>query len=256
MIRKALTLAIPLMLLLCVHVSAQTVDELIKKNIDAKGGLQKLKAIKSIKATAKIIQQGIEIPITIVQRRPNMARMDMTFQGKSMVQAYDGAGGWKIDPFQGTSEPEKLAGDDLKDMQEQADLDGALIDYKEKGHTVELAGKEDVEGTPAYKLKLTLKNGDVRMIYLDAENYLELRVTAKRKTPGGEIDFDQYMGNYKPVNGILFPFSIETKLKGQTVNQISIDKIELDVPVDESMFKMPAKAQEKPKTEEKRPPVR
>lgn len=255
MIRRALTLILPLTFLFCSQASAQTVDELIKKSIDARGGIQKLKAIKSVKASAKLTQQGLEIPITLQQRRPNMIRMDITIQGKSMVQAYDGETGWKIDPFQGNSEPEKVAGDDLKDLQEQADIDGALVDYKDKGHTVELIGKEDMEGTPVYKLKLTLKNGDVRNIYLDAENYLELKVTSKRKTPGGEIDVDQYLGNYKPVNGVLFPFSIEAKVKGQTVTQITIEKIEADVAIDDSVFKMPAKPPEKPKTEEKKPPA-
>lgn len=253
MIRRLLTLTLPLAFLFCVQASAQTVDELIKKNIDAHGGVQKLKAVKSMKASGKITPQGLEIPITLQQKRPGMVRMDATFQGKSMVQAYDGTTAWKIDPFQGNPDPEKVAGDDLKDLEEQSDLDGPLVDYKQKGHTVELIGKEDMEGTPVYKLKLTLKNGDVRNIYIDAENYLELKVTSKRKTPGGEIDVDQFMGNYKPVNGMMFAFSIDTKVNGQSVNTITIDKIELDVPVDDALFKMPAKPAEKPKTEEKKP---
>jgi outer membrane lipoprotein-sorting protein len=255
MIRRALTLILSLTFLFCVQASAQTVDELIKKNLDAKGGVQKVKAIKSVKLTAKIIQQGLEIPLVIQQKRPRFVRVDVTFQGKSQTMAYDGESGWKTDPFQGNPDPEKIAGDDLKEAEEQADLDGALVDYKEKGHKVELAGKEDMEGTPVYKLKLTLKNGDVRNIYLDAENYLELKVNLKRKTPGGEIEVDQYVGNYKPVNGVMFPFSIETKVKGQTANQITIDKIEMDVAIDDSLFKMPAKPPEKPKAEEKKPPV-
>jgi outer membrane lipoprotein-sorting protein len=253
--RKALTLILPLASLFCAQASAQTVDELIKKSLDAKGGVQKLKAIKSMKATARVIQQGLEIPIIIQQKRPHLVRMDVTFQGKSQTMAYNGESGWKTDPFQGSPDPEKIAGDDLKQAEEQSDLDGPLVDYKEKGHTVELIGKEDVEGTPAYKLKLTLKSGDVRNIYLDAENYLELKVNLKRKTAGGEIEIDQFLGNYKPVNGLMFAFSIETKVKGQTVSQITIDKIETDVAIDDSIFKMPAKAPEKPKTEEKKPPA-
>lgn len=255
MIRRAVTSLLSIAILFCIQASAQTVDEVIKKNIDAHGGVQKLKAVKSIKASGKIIQQGIEIPITLQQKRATMVRMEATFQGKSMVQAYDGETGWKIDPFQGSSDPEKVAGDDLKDLQEQSDIDGALVDYKTKGHTVELLGKEDVEGTPAFKLKLTLKNGDVRNIYIDADTYVDLKITSKRKTPGGEIDIDQYLGNYKPVNGLLFPFSIETKVKGQTVSQIVLDKIELDTAIEDSIFKMPAKPAEKPKPEEKKPPV-
>ena len=249
MIRRALTLILPLTFLFCLQASAQTADELIKKNTDARGGIQKLKAIKSIKAAGKITPQGLEIPIILQQKRPAMVRMDATLQGKSQTVAYDGETGWKIDPFQGSSEPEKVAGDDLKDLQQQADFDGALVDYKEKGHTVELIGKEDMEGTPVYKLKLTLKNGDVRNIYLDAENYLELKVTSKRKTPGGEVEVEQYLGNFKPVNGVVFPFSIENKVRGQAVAQLTIEKIETDVAIDDSVFKMPAKPQEKPKSE-------
>jgi len=256
MIRRALTFILPLSFLFCLQASAQTVDDLIKKNIDAKGGVEKIKAVKSARITAKVIQQGLEIPLVIQQKRPGMVRADVTFQGKSQTMAYDGQSGWKTDPFQGAPDPEKIAGDDLKEAEEQADMDGPLVDYKEKGHKVELVGKEDMEGTPVYNLKLTLKNGDVRNIYIDAENYLELKVRLKRKTPGGEIEVDQYVGNYKPVNGIMFPFSLETKIKGQTANQITFEKIELDVPIDDALFKMPAKPAEKPKTEEKKPPAR
>jgi len=255
MLRRAITLIISLTFLLCVQVSAQTVDELIKKNLDAKGGAQKVKAIKTAKLTAKIIQQGLEIPLIIQKKRPRFVRVDITFQGKTQTVAYDGESGWKTDPFQGSPDPEKIAGDDLKETEEQSDMDGPLVDYKEKGHKVELVGKEDLEGTPVYNLKLTLKNGDVRNIYIDAENYLELKVNLKRRTPGGEIEVDQYVGNYKSVNGVLYPFSLETKIKGQTANQITIEKIEIDVPVEDSLFKMPAKAPEKPKTEEKKPPA-
>jgi outer membrane lipoprotein-sorting protein len=255
MIRRALVLVFPLALLMCAQASGQTVDDVIKKNIDAKGGVQKLKAIKSIKATAKIIQGGLEIPLTLQQKRPNMARVDMTIQGKQMVNSYDGETGWKIDPFQGSSEAEKVAGDELKELQEQADIDGPLMDYKTKGNTVELVGKEDVEGTPAYKLKLTLKSGDVRNIYIDADNYLELKINSKRKTPGGEFEIDQYVGNYKPIDGVMFAFSIDTKVKGQTVSQIVIEKIELGSAIEDSAFKMPVKSEQKPKPEEKKPPA-
>lgn len=260
MTRRHLILLFAFTLLMSAAASAQTADEIIKKNIEARGGLQKIKAIKSVKVTGKltIAGPGLELPITIQQKRPNTFRMDVSFQGQSIIQAYDGETGWQVNPPQGIREPEKMAGDDLKDAQEQADLDGALVDYKEKGHTVELMGKEDLEGTPAYKLKLTLKTGDVRYIYIDAANYLELKITAKRRSPGGEQEVDIYPGNYKQVNGVLFPYSIEQKVGGQPQVQIALDKIEVDVPVDDAAFKMPVKAADKPKTEEKpkdKPPV-
>ena len=132
MIRRALSLILSLTFLFCVQASAQTVDELIKKSLDARGGIQKVKAIKSTRLTAKIIQQGLEIPLVIQQKRPRFVRVDVTFQGKSQTMAYDGQSGWKTDPFQGSPEPEKIAGDDLKEAEEQSDIDGALVDYKEK----------------------------------------------------------------------------------------------------------------------------
>ena len=245
MVRRSIALVFLLTVLFCIPAQAQTADELIKKNIEARGGLQKIKAVKSMKATGKISQQGLEIPIIVQQKRPGSFRLDVTFQGKTQTQAYDGETGWKIDPFQGSSEPEKIAGDDLKEAQEQSDMDGSLVDYKDKGHTVELMGKEDMEGTPAYKLKLTLKNGDVRYIFLDSQNYLELKVSSKRKTPGGEVEIDSYPGNYKPVNGLMMAHSVESKIKGQTLFTLTIDKVEMDVPIDDAIFKMPVKAQEK-----------
>ena len=253
MFRKPLILMLGLTFLFIAEASAQTVDEIIKKSIDAQGGVEKLKAVKSLKITGKIIQQGIEIPLIIQQKRPAMVRIEATFQGKSQIGAYDGETGWKTNPFQGSSDPEKISGDELKELQEQADMDGPLVDYKAKGHTVELVGKEDMEGTPVYKLKLTLKSGDVRNLFIDVQSYLTLKVNLKTKTPGGEIEADQYVGNYKPVNGIMTAFAIETKVGGQTVSQIAFDKVEMDVPIDDSVFKMPVKPAEKPKTEEKKP---
>lgn len=253
MIRRVLTLFFSIAILLCLKAEAQTVDEIIKKNIDAHGGIQKIKAVKSVKLTGKVVPAGLgqELPLVIQQKRPNSLRVDATFQGKSQTFGYDGSTGWKIDPFQGSSEPERIAGEELKEMQEQADMDGFLVDYKEKGHTVELMGKEDFEGTPVFKLKLTLKGGDIRYIYLDAEKFLELKVTSKRQVAGSEIEVESYPSNYKPVNGILMPHSSENKMRGQTVSQITFDKIEIDAPIDDSIFKMPVKPEEKPKTEEK-----
>jgi outer membrane lipoprotein-sorting protein len=253
MIRRILTLVFSLAVAFCLEASAQTVDDIIKKNIEAHGGLQKIKAVKSVKVTGKFLPTdlGQDIPLVVQQKRPNLVRVDATFQGKTQTQAYDGTTGWKIDPFQGSPEPEKVAGEDLKDIQEQSDMDGSMVDYKEKGNTVELIGKEELEGTPVYKIKLTLRNGDVRYIYIDAENYLELKITSKRQTPGGEIELDNYMSNYKSVNGVLMAHSIENKVKGQTVSTITFDKVEMDVPIDDALFKMPVKAEEKPKTEDK-----
>src|SRR4029077_16438646 len=130
---------------------------------------------------------GIEAPVTLELKKPSSVRLEITFQGNTGVQAYDGKTGWGISPMAAKKDPEPMSADDLKDMDEQADMDGPLVDYKAKGHTVVLMGKEKVEGSDAYKLKLTLKTGDIRTIYIDVDSYLELKTEAKRTVRGSEV---------------------------------------------------------------------
>src|SRR5436305_4820309 len=222
---------------------AQTVDELIAKNEAARGGLDKLKAVKALRMTGKMeIGQGMEAPFTMEMARPKKVRMEFTLQGMTGIQAFDGQGGWMVMPFMGKKDPEPIAGDDLKNMEDQADFDGPLVDYEEEGHQVELVGKQDLEGTPAYKLKVTKKNGDISYIYLDAEQYLELKVEGKTKMRGQEVEGETTLGNYKEVNGLIFPFSIQSKQKGAPAGagmSMTIDKIEVNPDVPSSRFEMP-----------------
>jgi outer membrane lipoprotein-sorting protein len=223
--------------------SAQTVDDIIAKNIQARGGAEKLKSVQSIKATATMSMGGMEIPAVIVQKRPQMARMEFTVQGLTAVQAYDGKQAWQVMPFMGKKDPELMSADEAKETEEDADIDGPLVDYKAKGHQVELLGKEKIEGTDAYKLKLTLKNGDVKTIYIDADSFLQIKEDTKRTIRGTEQEVESSIGDYKEVNGILFPFAIEGAVKGTDQKQkLTITKVELNVPADDSMFKMPAAA--------------
>ena len=230
-----------------VSASAQTADELIQKNIAVRGGLEKLRGLNSLRMTGKLHTDGRELPVVIQIKRPAMARGDVTLQGMRFVLAYDGQSVWEINAFDGKTEPERLPLDneDAKQMIELADLDGPLADYKAKGNAVELIGKEELEATPVYKLKLTLKNGDVKYVYLDAANYLELKVSSKSQHAGGEHTEDEYYSDYKPVNGVLIAHAIDTRVDGQTENQILIEKIEANVTMDDGVFKMPVKAPEK-----------
>lgn len=221
--------------------AALTVDEIINKNIQAMGGLDNLRAIKTLKMSGKLtIAPGVDAPATLQIKRPNMVRLDLTVQGKTFVQAYDGTTAWEINPFEGSGDVQKASEEDARDLQEQADMDGPLVDYKAKGNTVELVGQEDLEGTNVYKLKLTLKSGDVRYLYLDSQSFLVLKETSKRKRQGGEVEIDSFPGDYKPVNNVMFPFSFESKVAGRTVQQIAIDSIQANVPIDDAIFKMPA----------------
>jgi outer membrane lipoprotein-sorting protein len=231
-----LALALPVL-----PAAAQTVDEVIAKNIEARGGLEKLKSVKSIRLSGKMMMgPGMEAPMTLEIKRPKSLRMEFTFQGMTGVQAYDGQAGWAIMPFQGKKDPEPMSPEDSKDAEEEADLDGPLVDYKAKGHTVELVGKENVEGSDAFKVKVTLKTGTVRYLYIDAESFLEIKAEAKRTVRGSEMEFESTIGDYKEIGGLLIAHSIQSGAKGRPEKQnIVIEKVELNPSLDDARFKMP-----------------
>jgi outer membrane lipoprotein-sorting protein len=242
MFRKSL-FAITLVALAAVSASAQTVDEIIAKHVTAMGGMAKLNAVKSMRITGKMtLGPGLEAPAVIEYKRPRNVRMEITLQGMTLVQAYDGASAWQIMPFQGNKSPEAMGEDDRKDIEEESDLvEGPLVNYKEKGHKVELVGKDKVEGSDAYKLKVTLKNGDTQYVYLDADTFLEVKSEGKRMVRGTEVETESFSGDYKEVEGLMIPFSQEVGQKGSTQRQrITFEKIEINPAVEDARFKMPA----------------
>jgi outer membrane lipoprotein-sorting protein len=238
--------------LVAAAVSAETADDVIARHVAARGGMEKIKAIQSVDMKVKASQQGLEFPGRLEWKRPDKVRIEMTIQGKTMVQGYDGKTAWTIMPFLGSPDPQAMSADDAKDVIEQADMDGPLVDYKAKGNTVELVGKDDVDGAPAWKLKLTLKNGDVSYVYIDTETGLGVKETSKRKQQGSEIEIDSYLTNFKPVEGVLFPFSIENKVGGKSMGQFTIDSVKANVPFDDKMFLMPAAAKPAPAEKDKK----
>ncbi|MDP9267659.1 MAG: outer membrane lipoprotein-sorting protein [Acidobacteriota bacterium] len=242
--RKLFLVVLALLIALPLVAQDLTADQIIAKNIEARGGMAKLKAVKTMKATGKMmVGPGIEAPVIVYQRRPDQMRMEITVQGLTLVQAYDGKTGWAIVPFQGKKDAEQMTADDVKEVKEQADIDGALVDYKLKGHKVELLGKDKVEGSDAYKLKLTRANGDVETIYVDADSFLEVKTEGKRTIRGTEMETDSNIGDYKEVDGLIVPFSIDSGAKGRPERQkITVEKYEFNVPVDAAMFVMPPPA--------------
>lgn len=230
----------------------QTADELIEKNLAARGGKDKIKAINTVRMTGKMVMgQGQEAPIVLEMARPNKVRVEFTIQGMTGVQAYDGKSGWTLMPFMGKTDPEPMPAEELKLLEEQADFDGPLVDYKEKGHQVEYAGKEDLEGSPVHKLKVTRKSGDVAYFYIDAEQFLEVKQTSKTKLRGQELEGQTTLGDYKEVGGVLFPHSIEQQPVGAPGKVVmTLEKIEINPEVPATRFEMPAAT---PKTETKEP---
>jgi hypothetical protein len=238
------TLAWALAGLTAATASAQTADEIIAKHVQARGGMDKIKAVKSMRMTGKMtLGQGTEALFVREKARPRKVRTEITVQGMTGIQVYDGTSGWSLMPFMGKKDPEPITGDDLQEMDEQADLDGPLVDYKDKGSQVELAGKADVEGAPAYKLKVTKKNGDVEYHYIDAGQYLEVKVEGKRIVRGQTTEGEATFGDYKQVDGLAFPFSIQLKQKGAPAGtSMTVDRIEVNPEVAASRFEKPAPA--------------
>lgn len=224
---------------------AQTVDEVLAKNAEAKGGLDKIRAVKSMRVTATItIGPGMEAPAVIEQKRGEKVRLDITFQGMTLTPMVlnGNDSGWKLMPIQGNPNPEALSPEEMKDALEQADMDGFLIDYKAKGHTVEYLGTEKVEGTDAYKVKVTLKSGDVRTVYIDKDSDLEIKIESKSMRRGAEVEGDTNLGDYKDVDGLIMAHSIDSGQKGAPGRQtITISKIEINPEIDDTRFVMPAK---------------
>lgn len=220
-----------------------TVDALVAKNIEAKGGIDALRAVQSVRFTGKmLVNQGqIEFAYTQTKQRPGRVREELTLQGMTLVQAYDGAEGWKISPFGGRKDPEKMSADDSKSLVEDAEVDGPLVDWEAKGSTVEYLGPEDVDGTLAHKLKVVRKNGDVSYVYLDPDAFVEIRILTQRIEQGAQVEVEIDLGDYEKIAGVFFPFSIEAGSKGSTDKQkVIIEKAEANVPVDDAVFKFPA----------------
>ncbi|MGZ5432644.1 MAG: hypothetical protein ACXWH7_06905 [Thermoanaerobaculia bacterium] len=239
--RKTLTLAAALLFAFSLQAADLTVDEILSKNAEARGGLEKLAAVKSMRLTGKLSMGGMEAPFTMSKKRPEMVKMEFTIQGMTGTQAFDGTNGWMVMPFMGKKDPEAISGDMLKELKDQADFDGPFIDYAKKGNKIELLGQADVEGTPAYKVKLTTKEGSETTVYIDAETFLEVKMEAKRKMQGQEIEGETTLGNYQDVEGLLIPFSIEIKPKGAPAGQtITVEKAEINPTIEDAAFQMPA----------------
>ena len=219
-----------------------TVDELVSKNIEAKGGADALHALQSLRLSGKLLVNEGQIEFAYLQtkERPGELRTEATLQGMTQVEAYDGKEGWKISPFQGRKDPEKMSADDLKPLMEDAEIDGPIVDWKAKGSTVDYLGTEEVDGTLAHKLKVVRKNGDVSFVYLDPDHFLEIRVLTGRVKHGAYEEVETDLGDYEKTAGVFVPTSIESGRKGDPDKQkILIDKVEANVPVDEATFHFP-----------------
>ena len=223
--------------------TAQTADEIVAKYVQKIGGMEKLQAIKSMRSTGKFTGGGgFEARVVGENKRPNLVRQEFSLQGLTAINAYDGKNGWKINPFSGKKDSETLGEEELKQIVEDSDFDGPLVNYAAKGNKVEFVGKEEYEGSDVFKLKVTLANGTVKYYFLDTDYYVPIKIETKQINRGTEYESETVLGDYKEAGGVYFPFSVESGAKGsQNKSSVTIEKIEVNIPLDDARFAMPKK---------------
>lgn len=200
--------------------AAQDAQSLVAKNLEARGGEAALSAIRSIRFEGKSIFPG-DTEVTYLETRAKLGpqaadRVDFTLQGLDLVQAYDGHGGaWKINPFQGRKDPEKMSADEARALADAALIEGPLLASRHDGSRVEYLGRDDFDGTLAYKLRVTQKDGDQFTYWLDPDTFLEIKVDETRKLRGAEQTTETELGDYEKVAGVYFPMSVESWQEGQ-----------------------------------------
>jgi len=223
--------------------AAQTADEIVAKVLAARGGLEKAKAVQSERITGTIyFSPELYGPFVAEFKRPGKMHNELTIQNKTVVRTFNGKdGGWVINPFVGKNSPEPLSADDLKDVRNESDFDGPLVDAKVKGIAIELTGTEKIDGKDAYILKVTHKDGQVSSYSFDAKTFLLVKWSGLDKVKGEPVTRETFFRDYREVGGLKFAFELVSNDSGAEVTQrIIVDKIELDPQIDDSRFEKPA----------------
>lgn len=236
MVRKTVIAFAAAAAMFCLSSSAfaQSVDEVVAKNLTAKGGIEKLKGIQSLRSTGSMVVQGQNVTMVVTSKRPNLSRQEITMGPATIVMAFDGTAARMINPMVSQT-PIDMPAEQIEMIKDQSDIDGPLIDYKAKGSTIELVGTETVDGKKAIHLRIARKALPVQDLYLDAVTYLETKMSTS--VPGSGVIETQF-GDYRTVDGMTMPFSIKTVAAGMTLNEMKLDKIEVNVKVDDAIFKI------------------
>jgi outer membrane lipoprotein-sorting protein len=222
-----------------------TADEIVARHVAARGGLGKIRSVETLRqtghATTGADRQAL---VTRELKRPNRTRFEFTVQGITAVFVSDGEHGWRMSPFEGDVDPQALSDEVVQEAADQGDIEGPLVDWRSKGHQVELVGREVVAGRDAHKLKLTLATGDVRYEYLDVKSHRLLRTDSTRQVRGRPVQIQTTFGDYKKTAGVLFPRRIEVEAAGRPQRLlVVVDRIEVNPPLSNARFEMPVPAQ-------------
>ncbi len=236
-------LSITLLLFLSPAAPAQTADEIVQKVLDARGGVEKIKAVQSERISGRVsFTRGMEGTFVVELKRPLKMHIEISVDGQKIIRVYDGkSSGWMINPFTETKDVQPLPPEELRTITDESDFDGPLVDYKAKGNQIELEGKEKLDDKPVYRLKLTNKNGDVRFYFFDASSFLLLKWEGIRKNGDQDLPWESFFSDFHEVQGLEYPFRIDQGSPGTDIKQsLTAEKIEIDPRIDDSRFSKPA----------------
>jgi len=224
--------------------SGLTASQLVDKNVAAKGGVQAWRSIQAITFSGKMDAGGkskSQLPFVLEKKRPRKTRVELAFKNDTAVQTYDGVNGWKLRPYLGRKTVEPYSTDELKAAGFESELDGPLVDYSAKGNKVELEGVEKVENQDAYKLKVTMKGGQVQHMWLDAGTFLEAKVEGTPRRMDKKMrPVSIYLRDYRSVNGVKVPYVIETAVEGnKDTHKILIESVVVNPKLDDALFAKP-----------------
>jgi hypothetical protein len=287
MFRKSLGICISLALTIAIAAAGEipssqanlSAADIVNKNVAARGGLQAWRSVQTMSMTGKLGAGGnrrgalpvpipnqkfndqslpkrpaeeVQLPFLMDLKRPGKMRLELQFNGQTAVQVFDGANGWKIRPFLNRRDVEPYTAEEMKMASRQADLEGPLVDYAAKGTQLELVGMEKVESRDAYKLKLTLKNGESLHVWIDAQTFLEAKIEGQpRRLDGVDHPVEVYYRDFRPVSGLQIPFVLETKVLpvAQAASRVRdvpvppekiiIEKVVVNPKLDETLFSRP-----------------
>ena len=218
-------------------------DEILRKNEDALGGAEAIAKVQTLRLATRLVVNatGMQTSMIVQTKRPNLVRTEMVIRGNPLITAYDGRTAWMINPLRGSPEPQTLdasmtAGIASSSMETSI---GALAGFRAAGHVVELLGKEEVAGSSAYKVMVTYKSGLTATYFIDAKTFLPVKTIADTSAMGTKMEVEAFPTDYREEGGILFAHSIDQRVGGSSIGHMIYEKIEINVPMDDSIFRIP-----------------
>jgi hypothetical protein len=244
--KKILAAIAALLLLINQSTNAQTIDEIVGNYFENTGGKDAWKSLNAMKMSGTSSMQGMEFPITIYSKRPNLEKLEVEVQGMQIVEAYDGTTAWSINPFQGSTTATK-ADDEMNKEAAKKAFEDELLDYAAKGHQLERLDDAEVEGTQTFQLKLTKKTGDEQIYFFDQENFVPIMIRSFANAgPMKGAAIETYLSDYEEVENLMIPHSIMQKVNGQTFMQATMKSIELNPEIEDQIFAFPSTPTQNP----------